>query len=624
MHGYFGKILEVDLGGGSCTERELAPEDARRYIGGSGLAACLVYRETFGGDRSVGARSPAGGRDPGAGGGPLVYMTGPFTGTAIPTSGRHAVAGRSPLTGIWAESDVGGSWGAALAGAGYDGLLIRGRASAPVYLWVHEEGAELRDASGLWGMDTFKVETALRDLTGQDASVSCIGPAGEAGVRFASIMHDGPSARAAGRCGLGALMGMKNLKAVAVRGRRRPPLARPEELRELIRRLAPGMRRAAGELHDYGTAGSMEQLDVIGDMPVRNWLGDGWEEGAENLSGRRMRERFFTRHYACRTCPIACGKEISVPGGRYGGPVQGAAPEYETLGCLGSLCMIDDLEAVAAANQLCNRLGMDTISTGAVIAFAMEARERGLLAHPDLDRLDLRWGNARSMVETVRLIGERRGVGELLGEGVREVARRVGGGDFAVQVKGLEPPAHDPRAFFSLALGYATSNRGACHLQAYSHPLEGWIALPELGYPESMEPHTGVGKALMVARLQNLMCVYDALKMCKFTLFAGVGPGHLAELLGAVTGGDWGVQDLLSAGERMFNLKRLYNVRLGIGRKDDTLPRRLRAVARARTLAAGCLPDLEPMLEQYYRVRGWNGDGAPLPGTLARLGLDTP
>jgi aldehyde:ferredoxin oxidoreductase len=384
------------------------------------------------------------------------------------------------------------------------------------------------------------------------------------------------------------------------------------------------MRRAAGELHDYGTAGSMEQLDTIGDMPVRNWLGDGWEEGAQRLSGRRMRERFFTQHYACRTCPIACGKEISVPGGRYGEAVEGAAPEYETLGSLGSLCMIGDLEAVAAANQLCNRLGMDIISAGAAIAFAMEARENGLLSHPDLERLDLRWGNARAVVETVRLIGERRGIGELLGEGVREAARRVGGERFAMQVKGLEPPAHDPRAFFSLALGYATSNRGACHLQAYSHPLEGWIALPELGFPETLEPHTERDKALLVARLQDLMCVYDALKVCKFTLFAGVGPAHLAELLGAVTGRGAALTDLLAAGERMFNLKRLYNVRLGVGRKDDTLPRRLLTVARSRTLAAGCLPDLEPMLEEYYRIRGWSEDGAPLPETLARLDLETP
>jgi aldehyde:ferredoxin oxidoreductase len=471
-------------------------------------------------------------------------------------------------------------------------------------------------------MGTYAASAALLEHTAPDASVACIGPAGEAGVRFASIMHDGRSARAAGRCGLGAVMGRKNLKAIVVQGRRRPQVARPDRLKELIREIAPSMRATAGELHEYGTSGSMEQLDAIGDMPVKNWLGDSWEQGAGNLSGISMRERFFARHYACRTCPIACGKELHIEKEVYGEQVQGAAPEYETLGSLGTLCMIDDLEAVSAANQLCNRYGMDTISTGAVIAFAMEAREHGVLSDPELDRLDLTWGNAPAMVETVRMIGERRGVGELLGTGVREAARVLGGREFAMQVKGLEPPAHDPRAFYSLALGYATSNRGACHLQGYSHPLEGWITLPEIGFPETLDPHVEQGKALLVSKLQNLMCVYDALKMCKFSLFAGVSPGNLVQLLNSVTGWEIDVQELLRRGERMFNLKRMFNVRLGIRKKDDTLPERLLTVARQQTLAAGCLPDLESMLDEYYQVRGWSSQGVPLPRTLSGLDLD--
>ncbi|MFP4055486.1 MAG: aldehyde ferredoxin oxidoreductase family protein [Candidatus Brocadiia bacterium] len=611
MHGYAGKLLEVDLTAGTTADVPLDEAAARRFIGGSGLGAWLLHQRAP--DRPE-PLSPAN---------PLIFLTGPFTGTRIPTSSRHAIVSRSPLTGIWGEADVGGAWGTGLKKAGYDGLIVVGQAASPVYLWVHDGEAEARDAEALWGTDTYAAAPALKDQTSEKASVACIGPAGEALVRYASVMHGGKRARAGGRGGLGAVMGAKRLKAVVVHGSQKTPVARPEALEAAAKALSPAIRLQTRFLTEFGTSGSTELLDELGDLPLKNWRGSAWPQGATRLSGIRMRRTLFAGNYACKTCPIACGKSVKITEGPYQG-VDGAAAEYESVGTLGSLCLVDDLGAVEMANQLCNQYGMDTISAGSAVAFAMEAAERGLLSPGDADGLDLRWGNAEALVELVRRIGQRRGLGRLLGEGVRRAAERLGGEarQFAMEVKGMELPAHDPRAFFSLALGYATSNRGACHLQAFSHPLEGWINLPELGYHRCPPPHTEEGKAAMVASLQDLMCLFDALKICKFSLYGGVQPHHLLELLNAVTGWDIDLGELMRAGERAFNLKRLYNASLGVSRADDTLPARLRTLPRETGGAAGCLPDLERMLREYYPCRGWDERGLPTPAKLQELGLD--
>jgi aldehyde:ferredoxin oxidoreductase len=610
LKGYAGKILKIDLSSKRIGVENLDEEMARNYIGGSGLAAGIIYHKTL---PQVNPLAPEN---------LLVFMTGPFTSTNIPTSGRHAIASKSPLTGIWGEADVGGSWGIGLKRAGYDGIEIMGAAEKPVYLWVHDEEAEIREAQDLWGVDTYRVEALLKEKTNEKASVACIGPAGESLVKFATIMHNGRNARAAGRCGLGAVIGSKKLKGIVVSGRKKAGVAHKEKLRKAIKEIVPKMRELTKFMKEYGTSGSTEVLEKIGDMPIKNWLQGRWPQGAKNLSGITMRKTIFSGHYACKTCPIACGKEVKITQGKYRG-VEGAAAEYETVGTLGTLCLVDDLEAVSMANQLCNQYGIDTISTGGAIAFAMEAYEKGLITLGDLDNLELRWGNAEAMVEMVRRIGERQGLGRLLGEGVRRAAEEIGGttSEFAMHVKGLELPAHDPRAFYSLALAYATSNRGACHLQAYSHPLEGWITMPDLGYPDCLPPHTEEGKAILVAKLQDLMCMFDSLKICKYALYGGVRAHHLTEYLNLVT--DWGLDltEFMKIGERIFNLKRLYNIKGGISRKDDTLPSRLLTRPRTDHGATGNLPHLGKMLNEYYSYRGWSEEGIPLDDKIRELGL---
>ena len=610
-NGYTGRLLRVDLSTGCVEVNSLDEEVYETYIGGSGLAAWIISTE-------IPVQTPALSPD-----NLLVFTTGPYTGTPIPTSGRHSVAAKSPLTGIWGESDVGGTWGYALKRAGFDGIVITGASPSPVYLWIHNRTAEIRDASLLWGRDTYEVDVLVREQTDEEASVSCIGPSGESLVKLSAIMHDGRNARAAGRCGLGAVMGYKKLKAIAVKGDEEPPIAAKNALMGAIRQLVPNMVKHTKDLRGFGTSGSVEALEEIGDLPIKNWLQGRWQRGAERISGTAMKESIYSGDYFCKTCVIGCGKEVKITQGRYAG-VDGAAAEHETVGMLGALCLIDDLEAITFANDLCNRLGMDTISVGGAIAFAMEAFEKGLIDRNETKGVDLSWGNAEAMVEMVRRIGTRTGLlGRLLGEGVRIAAEGIGGRawEFAMHVKGLELPAHDPRAFGSLALGYATSNRGACHLQAYSHPLEGWISMPELGYDVCADPHVDEGKGTLVAKMQNLMAMFDSLKICKFSIYGGIRAHHLVEFLTSVTGWDVDLSGFMKIGDRIFTLKRLFNCRCGIGRKDDTLPPRLLTSTKDEGASRGYLPHLGRMLNEYYRYRGWDEEGIPTKRKLREVGL---
>jgi len=602
-------FLDVDLSSGSHSVSTVPEDDEALFLGGSGLGARILARETGPETDPLGPDNV------------LIFALGPLTGTGFPCSGRHSIVSKSPLTGLFAESDVGGRWGTELARAGWGGLIIRGRADRPTMLVVTEEGLEFRDASTLWGLDTFATAESVKADAGPKAQAAAIGPAGEKQVLLAAVMHDGAHARAAGRCGLGAVMGAKLLKAVVAKGTRKPELARPDEARDLFRDLNRRIKKASGALSTCGTAGGIMALEESGDLPIKNFRQSRWPE-AEKLSGEALAELYLTGRFHCGACPIGCGREIEVPGDSSHEAVSGAGPEYESVGTLGSTCLVDDLEAVCRANDLCNRYGMDTISVGAAVAFAMEAFERGLLTAAWLDGLELRWGDGAAMLEMVRRIGEQEGYGAVLGFGVREAAKRLGpeAQEFALHVKGLELPAHDPRAFFSSALSYATSNRGACHLAGFTHGLEDSLTVPELGYPDPLDPFAIEGKGEMVAVMQNLMGLFDSLKVCKFVL----GPLTIQDMihgLSVVTDRVFTLSDLMLTGERIFNLKRMYNMRCGISRKDDTLPGRLLTRSRTGGQAAGRLPHLGRMLRDYYLFRGWDEFGRPRPETLQRLGL---
>jgi len=382
------------------------------------------------------------------------------------------------------------------------------------------------------------------------------------------------------------------------------------------------MRSRAKGLHDFGTAGSVIPAEKRGDMPIKNWLDGSWTEGAQTVSGQRMAELYLTKKSSCHMCPIGCGRVVHMEKGKYA-PVKGGGPEYETLSIFGGCCLVENLEAILLANERCNRYGLDTISVGGVIAMAMEAYEAGLITDADTNGLQLHWGDPDVLIELIDRIAYRRDIGALLADGVRKMGEALGNGaeKMAIHVKGLEFPAHDPRGHYSQALGYATSNRGACHVQSFSHNLDvGWT-VPELGYDKVRRPFDIEGKPLLVKKMQDLMCLYDALKMCKFAVGSSIAINSQLLWLNAITGWDMTFEQLLLAGERMFTLKRMVNVRRGITRREDTLPDRILHHKRGSGFAAEALPPLEDMLGEYYSLRGWDDNGIPLESTLARLGL---
>ncbi len=609
MWGYTGKILRVDLSTGEMNTDTLPEKTLRDYIGGSGVGTRILMDE-------AGADVDPFGPD-----NLLIFMTGPLTGTAVPTSGRHEVVAKSPLTGGFGEGDAGGTWGTALKKAGFDGIVIKGISPKPAYLLIDDGSFSLQDASLIWGQDTYETEKYFKAKYGSYLETSCIGVAGENLVKLASILHNGKDARAVGRGGLGAVMGSKRLKAIVAGGRQDIPVFAPLEIKKSIVALAPTIVKNTKAMKDFGTAGTVIGCEKIGDLPIRNWRDGSWT-GAKEISGQKMTSTILSGRYFCKSCIIGCGREVKFDNGRY--RADGAGPEYETLGMLGGSCMVEDLEAIAYANELCNRYGLDTISVGSVIAMAMELYENGLINEQDTGGIALDWGNAEAMLELIRQIAEGTGIGKLLGNGVRYVANEIGGkaAEYAIHVKGLEVPAHDPRAYNSMGLGYATSNRGACHLQGDSYITEKVVVIPEIGIMKPLDRFRTDNHGKIQADLQNIMCLMDSLKICKFIFFGGVNLTNILDWYKYVTGLDIELQEFLLIGERIFNLKRLYNNMCGITKKDDTLPERLLKQPRPDGGAAGNLPPLESMLEEYYSARGWDENGRPAQETLMRLGLE--
>lgn len=606
MFGYHGLIADIDLSNRNFQIRHFDESFARKFIGGSGMGTYFLLSMS---SPSMPALSPES---------PLIYMTGPFTDTGIPTSGRHHIVAKSPLTGIFGESDAGGSFGFFLKKAGFDGLIIRGKSSLPIILYLENGHVSFVDADDLWGHDTFETERILKKRYSKGIAVSCIGPAGEKQIPIAGIFHDGRHARAAGRCGMGAVMGSKNLKAIVAKGSAKTKIFDQVSLIQSIKDQSLILREKGAGLTLYGTSGGMEGAEKSGDLPVRNWKQGTWEY-VKSISGQTMAESLSKGDsYGCISCPIHCGREVMLEGENE--PLAG--PEYESMAMLGSACLVKDLKIVAAANDICNRYGFDTISAGSAIAFAMELSEKGIIDKNIIGR-ELVWGDGQAMLSLIKDIGEQTGFGKILGLGTREAARIIGKGSekFAMHSKGLELPAHDARCFKGMACGYATSNRGGCHLSSFTYPWERSSIFPEFGYFETVDRTLDEGKGIMTARFQNLMGIADSLKICKFSLILSVNISVILGWIKSVNNWDIEMNELMETGERIFTMKRLYNIGHGLSKNDDSLPERIRLEPRGSGSAKGQIPDLEKQLKEYYTHRKWDSNGIPDNNHLLELGL---
>jgi len=612
-NGYWQRALRIDL-----TERkmEIQPVEAadlRRFIGGAGLGAEILRRE-----------SPAC-QDPYAPDNRLIFATGPFQGPAVPGGAKFTIVGLSPVTRTFGDTAAGAGWGPALKDAGYDILVLDGAADRPVWISIDDDQVQLHDASDLWGMDTFETVDAVQQRIGSAGfSVGAIGPAGERRVAVACVAFDKHSF--AGRCGMGAVMGSKNVKAIAVRGTRQVPIHDPEKAEALIRRFRQEISQAVEKngFRKYGTPGLCETAEALGDMPIKYWEGDVWPEGARKLGGESYTETLQAKPWACKYCPVGCHRRITLDGPD-GTPIRTVGPEYETVGMMGTGLLIDDPRAVARANEIANRLGVDTISTGAMIGFAMECFERGWITTADADGLDLRWGNVESLIELTRKIGRREGFGAIFAEGTVPAARRIRpeAVDIVAHVKGLDIPAHDPRSCFSLAPTYATATRGACHFRGPCEDIEmGGFDLPEAGIGMKLTKFfERENKALVAVKCQDLGVLCNSLVLCLFMVDGGGWSlSGVAELFNAITGWDYTTDTLLRVGERGFTVQRLLNIRDGYDAKTDVLPKKMLRAA-SEGMRAGRVPPLAELLQDYYQLRGWDQNGEPTAGALARLDL---
>ena len=591
MNGYAEKILYVDLTRERTMEEPFPEEWRRAYIGGRGLGVRILEDLVNPGIDPLGAENV------------LVFATGPVAGSGLPLGSRYDVVTKSPLTGTLTSANSGGKFGTSMKRAGYDAVVILGRAERPVSLLLDDGHAEIRDASPLWGMTTGETTAALQeDLDDPGASVACIGPAGERLVRFAGIINE--TSRAAGRGGVGAVMGSKNVKAVVARGSGRITVADRDRFLALKKDVAAKIRENAisgGGLPRFGTAVLVNIVNENYILPTRNFQTAHFP-AAENVSGERMADTILSGKMGCQTCVIQCGRDVEIEGKRMEGP------EYETIWAFGPDCGIDDLAAVSEANNLCNDLGLDTISTGSTIACAMELSEKGYIDD------EVRFGDAEQMLDLVRRIGRRDGIGDELAEGSFRFARRHGHPELSMSVKRQELPAYDPRGLQGHGLAYATSVRGGDHVYGYM------IAPEVLGSPEKLDPYSNDGKAVWTKTFQDLTAFIDSSGACLFTSFP-LGAADYGAMVSAVTGYEIDAGEVLRIGERVWNMQKVFNLRAGCTREDDTLPPRLLREPLTEGAPKGRVWEREPLLDDYYRARGWDREGRPTPEKLSELDI---
>ncbi len=605
MYGYGGQILTVDLTSGEVTEEPLAEETARLLLGGNGLAAKILFE-----------RVPAH-CDPFAPENMIVFAVGPITDTLVPGNSRACVAAKSPLTHLFFDSTFGGRFPATFKRTGYDAVCLVGHSPAPVYLVLDESGLQIKPADGMWGRDTAETAQAVISREGE-VDVMAIGPAGEHRVRFASMAHYWKNREGlSGRGGIGAVMGAKNVKAIAVRGTRKTEMAGPAALKALVDEAREDLKKGTAALSTFGTPFLVNPVNALGALGTRNNQTEVCP-GADAVSGETFKEKHLKRDTTCLKCPVACGKTDEVREGEHAGLVA-KMPEYETIYALGTMTAALDPVMLIRANDLCDKLGMDTITMGVTIAFAMECAERGLLSEERIGRA-LRFGDAQAVLDLVRMTATREGVGDLLAEGSVGVARHLSpeAERYLYAVKGLELPAHSARALKGMSIGYATGTRGGSHHDTRPTPQ----------YAPDFDRRSPQDKPAFAIRSQHFTAVDDSLVLCRFTSERG-GYGMFlnekyARMVNAVTGWGVSVEELERIGERICTLERLFNVREGISRKDDVLPYRVMHEPIPEGASAGmhCPPEeLDRMLDEYYALRGWSQDGIPTVERLEALGL---
>jgi aldehyde:ferredoxin oxidoreductase len=605
--GYWGKILCVDLSRGETSVSRFGDDFAKKYLGGVGLAARIIYGAVTEHTNPLGP------------GNVIVFATGPYQATNIPGSGRCSVAAKSPLTGVWGESNGGADIGPEIKKAGFDAIAITGRAKRPVYLWINDGKAEIRDGSQFWGLDTPQVVDALKEAVGDSkAAVTSIGQAGENLVKFACIANDKHGYF--GRCGLGAVMGSKNLKAMVVRGTLKPPIANPDKLREAYQKAQKNIKASefTEAFREHGQQGDFMRCHEEGLLPMKNWAQDVWPE-ATNIGTPRFTEELKIKPWGCPYCAFGGHRRITNP--EY--ESQTGGPEYETMAMMGSNLLIDDLGALVLANDLCNRYGMDTIELGATLGWAFECYENGLITKEDTDGIELKWGNGEALVQMTEKIAKREGIGDLLSEGLRACVERIPESKpFAVEAMGQAVAAHDPRAYFGQTVTTIASTRGSCHIHGFGEAMEQGAVFPEVGITEAIDRFDATKKGYVGAIYQDVFQFWNSLTWCIMYFFADISLTDEIEMLNAITGWDIKPEEIQKIGERIVCLQQLFNLTNGfVPEKENVMPERL-TVPHKDGGAAGQAPPWSAILKEYWETKGWVS-GIPTRDKLIELGLDS-
>ncbi len=600
--GYHGLLLRINLSNNKILVEKIPEKILLDFIGGRGLGTKLLYDEVSAGTHPLSPENK------------LYYVTGTFNGTGATTSSRFSAVTKSPLTGTVNACNSGGHFGLILKATGFDVLAIEGKADKPSYIYVNGSNVEIRDAQHIWGKEIPDTTDLLINETSPKAAVSCIGPAGEQQVLLACIIND--KNHALGRGGMGAVMGSKNLKALVVAGDAKTPVADENKINEIKKIWQSFIGEAPltkDVLKEHGTISLARVINSYGAFPVKNFQ-EGVFNDIDSISAETFKELYYVKSEPCRGCTIGCA-HLTKTATR-----QGKGPEFETLWALGALCNINDFETIINANYNCNELGIDTISAGSSIACAMELAEKGYfdqeaqnLIHQAIGR-ELRFGDAEAMFKLTILMGKGEGIGKIIGMGSKRLAEKYGHPELAMQVKGLELPAYDARGFKGMSIAYTTNNRGGCHLRCYT------VAAEALATPFAIDRFASDGKAAIVKLYQENTAMVDSMGICLFTSFA-LSPIHYAQYLSAVTGVEFSTDEYLKTGERIWNIERLFNNREGFGRNDDTLPNRILNEPYTSGKSKNVRISLEPLLQEYYKLRGWSNEGIPTPEKLKELNL---